>query len=229
MTQFIHLQSLRIPADWRVEYMHLYDISPEVPEEEFAWEFFQDTMLVFRHKQLNVYLDLGWGPGERSYGRFYLTLLKNDDRYWKHPLFEYSSRNKDRIVSKIEHVIASVSVLLNIEDLKIKNKTIYSKLIPLKVFMGWDIVTNELYENECYSQDVIELGRYTVLDFISDCFGFRIKMHVNFTDGKVCYDVLLEKCITNNCILKSTFFNRLEAVVRFEKILEEISLGKREF
>lgn len=106
-----NLQPLRIPGGWTVLYNKLSLADPEkLPEGDSAWlDFTEDILQMCIHlsrrrdhlrEEQTLTLDLGWYPDGDPTGCFRLAAIL--DRDWDTPLLEFSSRDRTKIVERLE-------------------------------------------------------------------------------------------------------------------------------
>ncbi len=100
---------------WQVLYNEFYSIEPteEITPEGSnimpSWSLFSSTLLQLLHDKKQILIDMGWGPESDPEGAFHIIMVRTDDQYWEHPLVEFSSRNKDEIVAKLNELMLAVS------------------------------------------------------------------------------------------------------------------------
>jgi hypothetical protein len=99
------LQPLRVPTGWHVSYNTFTELDPQDLSEnaEDWWELNED-LLQLHYSPKKLTLDLGWyGGNSLSSGFFRVYLIQNQD--WENPLTEYTTQNKEEIISKIEKLL----------------------------------------------------------------------------------------------------------------------------
>ncbi len=107
-----HLQPLRVPGGWTIDYNKLENVEPmELDELDSLWlfAFTEDILLMHTtscHKrngkieQQKLILDLGWYPDGEHNGAFLLQAILNDN--WIKPLLQFQSKSKDEIIKMLE-------------------------------------------------------------------------------------------------------------------------------
>jgi hypothetical protein len=119
----LKLQELKYLKGWRVLWNKLYDYAPPHINENILinnffkndarlasiWLLFEDDLIYMIHDEGQIAIDLGWGPGNDPEGAFHITMIRINDKHWEHPLVEFSSRNKDEIVAKLNELMLAVS------------------------------------------------------------------------------------------------------------------------
>lgn len=116
MTSFKFTRQSFCPTPgWKVLHNEFYSVDlaekiyPEGSEDMPSWSLFSSTLLQLVYDKKNLLIDLGWLPESDPEGSFCLTLLRADDEQWENPLTEFSSRDKDIIVEKLNEVMRAVS------------------------------------------------------------------------------------------------------------------------
>lgn len=72
-------------------------------EDDPNWEYLCEDVLQFTDEVRGYLVDVGWYPGCDPSGSYQLLLLKGQD--WDNPLLEFSTRDKDELVAKLESVL----------------------------------------------------------------------------------------------------------------------------
>lgn len=99
----MNLQPLRIPTGWKVQWNMFDEADPVFFTEEdsdYRHSFVEDLLQLQKDKYT---VDLGWYPEGKVEGEYLLVLIKNEN--WSEPLFNFSSRDKDRIIQEIERLL----------------------------------------------------------------------------------------------------------------------------
>ncbi|MBW8309097.1 MAG: hypothetical protein K0M45_05605 [Candidatus Paracaedibacteraceae bacterium] len=119
----LELQELEYTEGWQILWNKLYNYStPQIKEDILIsnffkddsrlasiWLLYDDDLIYMVHDKRQIAFDLGWGPGNNPEGAFHIIMVRMDDQYWEHPLVEFSSRNKDEIVAKLNELMLAVS------------------------------------------------------------------------------------------------------------------------
>lgn len=107
-----HLQPLRVPGGWTIDYNKLENVEPQkLDEQDKLWLFAFTEDILLMHKissrkrngmmeQQRLQLDLGWYPDGEPDGAFLLQAILNDN--WENPLLVFRSKSKDAIVKMLE-------------------------------------------------------------------------------------------------------------------------------
>ncbi len=108
--QFEHpYQPLRIPAGWTVSYNQFYELDATREHVEEVPSFLKEDMLQMRHEQRNRLLDLGFTPeNDWEEGKFRLVLYEGD--FGGTLLYEFDSRDKEKVADKINELLFRVSI-----------------------------------------------------------------------------------------------------------------------
>lgn len=115
----IKLCNIELAKGWEVKKNIFYDVELISINEKVLikdlfigmkpadyWFLFEDELLLIYNQNFDLYIDLGWYPPLDPNGKFFLKLIQAKD--WE-PLYEFSSRNKDEIVDKLNEIMADVS------------------------------------------------------------------------------------------------------------------------
>lgn len=110
----IPLQSLKVPPKWYIAHNNFYDISPDDnvyikdwPEGN-KWLFFEEDILQVINEKAGIAIDLGWYYPTDPQGSFYIAVIK--DNNWSEVLYDFSSRNKNEVVDKLNELMEAVSL-----------------------------------------------------------------------------------------------------------------------
>lgn len=107
-----HLQPLRVPGGWTIDFNKLENIEPQdLARQDKLWlfAFTEDILLMHktssrkrngRTEQQTLQLDLGWYPDGDPEGAFLLQAVLNED--WDNPLLTFRSKKKDAVVKMLE-------------------------------------------------------------------------------------------------------------------------------
>ena len=104
------LQSLRIPAGWKIEYNSLFEIDPLpdlIPTDHHSW-FFKEDMLQMKHQDGDRLLDVGWYPdGDLERGEYAVHIHEGD--WHGRLLHEFRTRDRRALVAEIERLLIDVN------------------------------------------------------------------------------------------------------------------------
>jgi hypothetical protein len=150
--QDISMQTLRVPAGWKICKNIFYDVQPD-PElkiegmtNDEVWFLFEQELLFAEFENPRWILDMGWTPDCDPSGEFHLRLVKEDYRT-NEPIAICKTKDKNEIVEAINQTMARIS--RGNED-NIVNEP---PLMPLKIHSNWKVVHNEFYDMEL-SEDI---------------------------------------------------------------------------
>ena len=106
MKNYKKLQPLRISSNWSIEFNKFLNINPKkILKKNKLWKYyFTEDILLLKNQNKNLLIDLGWYPSSNPKGKFILLVIKNNN--WEKPILKFSSRNKNKIVKKIEKLIS---------------------------------------------------------------------------------------------------------------------------
>ncbi|MET3195182.1 hypothetical protein [Bacillus sp. OAE603] len=102
------LQPLRISTGWEVTYNTFLELDPSNINNDEEWLMnFTESLFQAIHKRRNILIDLGWYPEGDPKGNFGIELIKNYE--WGKPLESFSSKDKDKVVEKLELLMLMVA------------------------------------------------------------------------------------------------------------------------
>jgi hypothetical protein len=99
----LNLQPFRIPTGWKVQWNMFDEADPVFFTEEdsdYRYSFMEDLLQLQKD---SFTVDLGWYPEGKVDGEYLLVLIKNEN--WSEPIFDFSSRDKGRIIQEIERLL----------------------------------------------------------------------------------------------------------------------------
>lgn len=96
---FYELQPLRIQAGWEIKLNNFTEYDLSIHGEHDSFELNEDLLTLY-NENADLAIDLGWYPQHDIAGNYVLLLAKGYD--WNHPLEEFSSRSKGKIIACIE-------------------------------------------------------------------------------------------------------------------------------
>lgn len=108
----IWLQRFLVPTGWKVDWHQFYEVDP-TPETMHYFD--SPTLLMIYHQHANLLLDMSWKPEGDQEGEFILKLIPCIEVYnphtkrldgeglWEAPIDEFRTRNRLKLVEKIEN------------------------------------------------------------------------------------------------------------------------------
>ena len=115
----LRLRPLAIPIGFQVLFNEFYDIldagrgiifeDPDDFPTISPYELYKSTILQLLYEPYNLLIDLGWCPEANPDGKFDIVVIRTDDRYWDHPLVEFSSRYGNVIAEKLNEIMRDIS------------------------------------------------------------------------------------------------------------------------
>lgn len=110
--EVLQLQRLRVPAGWEMVINGFLDVDvTQYEENDTIWICFGQDIMYMKQitdgKKKSFGLDLEWRPDLDPKGQFRLNVIIDDD--FLNPIETFRSRDKNKIVDKIEEYLEKLS------------------------------------------------------------------------------------------------------------------------